>query len=87
MEQKYFYAVKVHYIEPDADYEDCTEYIILTGSCFTEIAAKVEEIYDKDSVLSVEGHILDSFFPISEDIFDYLADDTKVHVGLVEYNY
>lgn len=83
MENKFFYAVKVRYLDCENGYEDCTEYIIFTGSCFTEIAAKIEEYYGKDSVISIESHVLDSFFPISEDVFDYLIDDTNI--GLVEY--
>lgn len=84
MKDNYFYAVKVHYINRDGDYEDCTECIILTGSCFTEIAAKVEELYGKDTVFSIEGHVLDCFFPISKDIFNYLTEDDG-NIGLVEY--
>lgn len=84
MGDKYFYAVKVHYVERDGDYEECTEYTILTGSCFTEVAAKVEEIYGKDAVFSIEAHVLDSFFPISKNIFNYLTDDIG-NIGLVEY--
>lgn len=84
MNDKYFYAVKVLYINRDDDYEECTEYTILTGSCFTEIAAKVEELYGKDTVFSIESHVLDCFFPISKDIFNYLTEDDG-NIGLVEY--
>lgn len=85
MGDKYFYAVKVHYINRGGDYEECTEYTILTGSCFTEIAAKVEELYGKDAVFSIESYVLDCVFPISEDIFNYLTDDDG-NIGLVEYD-
>ena len=72
MKANYFYAVKAVYF-CELDYEECTEYLLIYASDFSDVGKQLEAMYG-DGLVSADINILEQAMNISTEMYDYLCN-------------